>query len=250
MKSPAEPTAIAAAFAAAGIKRPEERVMAIAIEAWRKWSALQGAGARTDHVRRELRADADLTWAFIKEYGLEDAVTRAVSRLLNDAREAIAAQQPRKRGDARVSVEAHTRGLPGTASDRGGRARPETHATSASPVGRRGGQTTDETQTGTAPLATLSNKHAEASAARLHVELRLADRIIVNGVPLRRCTVRDVRIWAEGRQREARNGWRDYLFAQHLIANLPGNEVIGERWRDNEIEDFYARAGADHGVDA
>lgn len=250
MKSPAEPTAIAAAFAAAGIKRAEDRLIGVGIEAWGKWSSLQGAGARMDHVRRELRADADLTWTFIKEYGLEDAVTRAISRLLNDAREAIAAQQPRKRGDARVPVEAHTRGAPSTGSDRGGPARHEAQSTISAPTGRKGGQTSDETHPRIAPLATLSDKHAEASAARLHVELRLADRIIVNGVPLRRCTVRDVRIWADGRQREARNGWRDYLFAQHLIANLPGNEVIGERWRDNEIEDFYARAGADHGVDA
>jgi len=250
MKRPTEQTALAAALAAAGIKRPEERLMDVAIAAWDEVSSLQGTLAREDRVWRELRADAELTWAFIREYGLEDAFKRAISRLLNDAREVRAAQLPKRRDESRVSVEAHTRGAPGTASGQGGQTSPETHAGSAALTGRKGGQTSDATHSPVASLASLSDKHAEAAAARLHVELRLADQIIINGIPLRLCTVRDVRIWAEARQREARNGWRDYLFAQHLIANLPGNAVIGLRWRDNEIEDFYARAGADHGVDA
>lgn len=243
---PAPETSMALAFAAAGIKLTGDKLMDVAMEAWTKWSTLDGAGARTKHVSAALQGE--MTWALINQYGSRRMLDDAISRLLNDAKEMIASQQPKKKAErGRLHVDAHERSLPGKASGSGGHASTEPQRLSAVGPDRKGGSPPHETQSQT---ATLADKHAAASAARLHVEMRLADKILINGKALRRCTVGEVRAWADERQRVARSGWRDYLFAQHLIANLPGNEVIGQRWRDNEIEDFYARAGEDYDIHA
>lgn len=239
-------TTMGIAFAAAGFKPTGDRLMDIAIEAWTKWSTLSGAAARTKHVEDALRGD--LTWALISQYGGPRDISSAISRLLNDAKEMIAARQPRKdaskdAGGGHSPIELQDSDAPAQPSNSGGHIAHEPQRRAAAGTERKGDQGATATQSTTVSLAALADKHAAASQSRIHVEMRLADKLLINGKPLRRCIVSEVRAWAGERERDAGFAWRDFIFARNLTANLPGNEVIGERWRDEEIEEFYDRAG-------
>lgn len=239
-------TTMGIAFAAAGFKPTGDRLMDIAIESWTKWSTLSGAAARTKYVEDALRGD--LTWALISQYGGPRDISSAISRLLNDAKEMIAARQPRKdaskdAGGGQRGIETQGQSAPAQPSNSGSRLGSETQSDTAAGVESKGGRLQGETPKLGASLAALADKHAAASQSRIHVQMRLADKILINGKPLRRCIVSEVRAWAGERERDAGFAWRDFIFARNLTANLPGNEVIGERWRDDEIEEFYDRAG-------
>lgn len=69
------------------------------------------------------------------------------------------------------------------------------------------------------------------------------ETIMVFGKPIGDCSVSEVRLWIDAREREAHEALADVRFAKALVSNLTGNVIIRETWRDmDEVEKLYERA--------
>jgi hypothetical protein len=260
-------TVMAEAFRDAGYQTADERLDAIAREAWAKWSSHDAGGARRDYVMARLRAD--LTWALIERWQ-PAMLTQAVGWLLNRARDEIAAEQPQRNagkpaGGGRVQSETHPMVAPANPSgatpdgDRG-RGGSETQSILASVAPSDAGATRRSEPAGVSleparkvPAAPTYDRHAATVAAKAEVARRLSrlDTVTIDGKPIGDCIASEVRAWAETRQRDARSAGRDASFARSLAANLPGNAVIREWWtKPGEVDELYERAEADYAAAA
>lgn len=71
------------------------------------------------------------------------------------------------------------------------------------------------------------------------------DTFLINGVPLRFITVSDARKWAKMIDDDIRMWKTDATFIRNLCANLSGDMVIGEVWKDvQEIDRLYESSAA------
>lgn len=80
------------------------------------------------------------------------------------------------------------------------------------------------------------------AAARARSKL---DTVLIGGRPIRFALVSAARQWADMVERDANNLMVDATFIRNLCANLPGDAVIGDKWKDtDEVERLYERSAA------
>lgn len=86
----------------------------------------------------------------------------------------------------------------------------------------------------------------EAREHTMRVVCRL-DTFMVNGRPVGDLTVSEAREWAKERQTTAREAARDTRFVLILCANLRGDMVLRDHWKNaDEIESLYKKAEAEY----
>lgn len=268
-------SAMKLAFDAANYIEPKEKaradLMEVGIEAWRKWSKEDGAGARRQHVIGRLRHDQ--TWILLEQCQ-PAALQLGVTWLLNEARDLIgnaprhaeqsASGEGQSRGDTHstdaLSAKPRNAGRP--ADDAGqliqdtqrwpARVVPPSRE-HAKPPGQRG---SEPAKSGSAPRTvapaapTLSQRERDLQRVRatLIVERRLSrlDTVLIDGVAIGSRTVGEVRAWATRRSQDASAANRDARFALALVANLPSNELIKNWIKPEEADAAWAKAESEY----
>lgn len=80
------------------------------------------------------------------------------------------------------------------------------------------------------------------AAARARSKL---DTVLIGGMPVRFSLVSAARQWADMVEKDANNLMVDATFIRNLCANLPGDAIVGDNWRDmDEVERLYERSAA------
>ena len=234
-------TAISSALRAAGWQLPDERLFTLALAAWAKYPNFQGDGARAAHVREALRGE--MTWCLLEHFQPR-VLTEAITSLLRDAAEKIAAEREPKRDGVRA-VPA------GDGASAGSKPRSETplSGTQQNPRGdashgrHAGGQGVHDTQTGLAPrvpsMKELADKHTAAVVSKFATMVRMSklDTFVVNGQKIGDLTAAEATRWAGARERDAR-------FVRMLTANLPPDRPIRQFISADEADKIYAAAEA------
>lgn len=258
-------TAIGQALRDAGYEPPEDRLLDLLDEAWRKWPSLRdGAGARRDFVIARLAGE--MTFVLVKQWQ-QSAIVQCVGYALNATKPEPDAGKP---AGGQIDIDTQQQGAPVPSRDTG-----------HSPVG--GGQVSPDTQLRDAPanpsrddvrprplhrsesaihavsprqpapaapnLRELADKQQARSKATVETMIRLSklDTVMVWDRKIGDCTVSQVREWAKHRETERRHAGRDTRFAWALVANLPSGAVIRDHWKDlDEVTKIYAKAEAEY----
>ena len=270
-------TAMGAALAKANLvpNPPAERLMQVAVDAWKKYQA--DAAARRQYVTDALCIE--MTYSLI--YGWDRSVLgQAIGKLLNDAEKAIKAQRPKPDtakavGGGQSLGDTHTQSAPAASSLKpdtgdepvgGGHGKLDTQSFNAPatpfrdharPQAERGSEPakSETTPRPAAParsnltiladkqaqLKILSDKQAARGAASVALAIRLSrlDTMVINGCKIGDLTPEEANAWAGSRERDIR-------FIRLLTANLPPNRPIREFIRGDEADALYQRAEAEN----
>jgi hypothetical protein len=211
----------------------EEQLVALAKEAWRRYSGDKNGRARRVFVMGRL-CDTLVggVWRQLMEQFHPGCVTMAVNLLLTRVRKAQLAEEAAAKA----------------AADGGGQKESDIHADPAPAVDAIA--TLANILYPAKPLPSRTQADKDAAAARAGSRLAIAqhrlDSVTIDGKALRNCTVAEARRWLRQRESDLRAAKRDVRFINMLIATLPSNAVIGEYWRnDNEVDQLYAKAEAE-----
>ncbi len=226
-------SAMKKAFEEAGYVDIDERLARIAVDAWAKWPVLSASAARRDYVASQL--EGSLAWALWQRDGSQQIVM-AIGKLLNDTRPVIEAQQPRNRSGSKPA-------------DDGGQMRTDIQipiAPVVTPLSNAGvSRRSTEARSGstpstvTPPAPTMRPGTVDAKW-RVHNRLSALDSVVINALPIRRCTVREARAWARVHHTRAR-------FVDLVTANMAENWVVGDYVTDDIADEMFRRAEAEHG---
>lgn len=228
-------TAMASAFAAAGIPSADERLIRVGVDAWAKFPGASGDTARRGFVADQLRGE--MTYSLLNDYD-KSGLGAAVAWLLMKSEKAIVAQRP-------VVVKAAGGGQ--SLSDTQPSPAPANQSRDAAATQRSAPATMLPAPKAWAPAAPKSNltaladKQAARAAARIATEIKLSrlDTFKINGRPIGECTAAEANGWASSRERDAR-------FVRMLTANLPPGRPIKEFVRGEDADALYQRAEADN----
>lgn len=245
--------AIALALKQAGFQTPEDRLTQLAVEAWAKYPGANAGSLRRSHVMNAL--SGEMTWALLSVWGEKSALGLAVGHMLNKLEpkktsagggqsridtQCLRAPDTPSRDDAKPEAERR--------SEPARKAATPTNDQPAAPLPF--GQLIDGTgqsQKRAEMLKSLADKQFARTTQTVKTAIRLSklDTVMVGNKPIGDCTVFEVKRWAESRLADHRAAARDARFAMILVANLEGNKVIRDHWKDpNEVDAQYARAEA------
>lgn len=228
-------------------------------------------GAR-DAVYKAVRNDAALLWALFEPYR-----SMATDRLLRQAYELLAVQERRvvdlaasAREGGQLAVGAQGSGapfatIPAQPGGRGDQDETDTHrrrvTTAKNPSEEGGGgHTLIETHCARAPVKDAGESRRsepaiqgaeptglvpaapttrQAAIAAVAARISSLDRVTIDGMPLRKMSVRDAREWAAINGRKSR-------FIDLVTSNMPGNWIIGDHCPDDLADELWQRAEVEH----
>lgn len=211
------PTAMAAAFDAAGFKHPSVRLGELAL------AAVRAAPSNLEQARtlfsKSVRGDADLLWELFIDH-LDEAMR---PWLANAAKELRAERMPtREQGQGSGAVHLNSDQPVLAAFDR------PASPTSAAPAAPQPWRSTPRLNAWNSDE--LRRMEEERARSKLYT-------FIINGRPIGEVTAGEADAWARSRDRDA-------YFVRLLIEGMPPDLVIGKARTPEEADRLYARAEA------